>query len=134
MRYFSNILSDFFWAIGDQVLHLTVKQFLGKNWSWNSVNFWLTMLNYSLTTHLIFRLRMKSVHMRVSWRVTKSKLMIGHFNGKRVSIVIVATKLTKQLFLEEFSDFYQKRQDILIWVSITVMSQILILGNIWWSL
>lgn len=134
MRYFSNILSDFFWAIGDQVLHLTVKQFLGKNWSWNSVNFWLTMLNYSLTTHLIFRLRMKSVHMRVSWRVTKSKLMIGHFNGKRVSIVIVATKLTKQLFLEEFSDFYQKRQDILIWVSITIMSQILILGNIWWSL
>lgn len=134
MRYFSNILSDFFWAIGDQVLHLTVKQFLGKNWSWNSVNFWLTMLNYSLTTHLIFRLRMKSVHMRVSWRVTKSKLMIGYFNGKRVSIVIVATKLTKQLFLEEFSDFYQKRQDILIWVSITVMSQILILGNIWWSL
>ena len=134
MRYFSNILSDFFWAVGDQVLHLTVKQFLGKNWSWNSVNFWLTMLNYSLTTHLIFRLRMKSVHMRVSWRVTKSKLMIGYFNGKRVSIVIVATKLTKQLFLEEFSDFYQKRQDILIWVSITVMSQILILGNIWWSL
>lgn len=134
MRYFSNILSDFFWAIGDQVLHLTVKQFLGKNWSCNSVNFWLTMLNYSLTTHLIFRLRMKSVHMRVSWRVTKSKLMIGHFNGKRVSIVIVATKLTKQLFLEEFSDFYQKRQDILIWVSITIMSQILILGNIWWSL
>ena len=134
MRYFSNILSDFFWAIGDQVLHLTVKQFLGKNWSWNSVNFWLTMLNYSLTTHLIFRLRMKSVHMRVSWRVTKSKLMIGYFNGKRVSIVIVATKLTKQLFLEEFSDFYQKRQDILIWVSITIMSQILILGNIWWSL
>lgn len=134
MRYFSNILSDFFWAIGDQVLHLTVKQFLGKNWSWNSVSFWLTMLNYSLTTHLIFRLRMKSVHMRVSWRVTKSKLMIGYFNGKRVSIVIVATKLTKQLFLEEFSDFYQKRQDILIWVSITIMSQILILGNIWWSL
>lgn len=134
MRYFSNILSDFFWAVGDQVLHLTVKQFLGKNWSWNSVNFWLTMLNYSLTTHLIFRLRMKSVHMRVSWRVTKSKLMIGYFNGKRVSIVIVATKLTKQLFLEEFSDFYEKRQDILIWVSITVMSQILILGNIWWSL